>query len=656
MRKLRHGAVAVAAAVLAACLCPPAAAEPPPRLAAPPMGWNHWNRFRCDIDEQIIRDTADALVRSGLRDAGYRYVNVDDCWQAGARDSDGNLAADPVTFPAGIPALAAYVHERGLKFGIYTAVGDKTCEGRPASGGNYERDATTFARWGVDYVKLDWCGATGDPHALASEFRAALDATGRPVVLGVSRHGAPWTWPDRPADLWRTSADIDDRWHSMLRNAEEEAGLAGAAGPGRGWNDPDMLQIGNGGMSATEYRAHLSLWAVLAAPLLMGNDLRTMSPETVKILGNREVIAVDQDPLGKPGDRIRTDGGREVWARPLAGGDVAVALFNRGAHATEIRAAASEVGLPPAVGYRVRDLWTGRQGHSAGDLSADVPPHGAVLLRVSPGHHGPAWHTLSADAAYTEPGRPTPVTVRLGTSGRLPGVVTGLDLTAPEGWRVRRTDTGPPVAVPGRPATARFEVTPPEETAPGTATLRLSGRYDGRPVTADHAVVVPPAAPRGTGPLSRHPRVQEDNGWYLPMKIDRSFGPDDFCGDCPGGPLTIGGKRYATGLGTYASAQVSYYLGAACDTVRVAAGVDDEVLGMTWPGTHNVRGTAKFDLYADGRRVFGTGLMAAGTPAREATVDTRGVRELKLVSHSGGDGNFADHADWGDLTTTCAGS
>ena len=249
--------VLTAIAVLIALSPVPARAATAVHPVTPPMGWNSWNHFHCAVSEQVVEQTADAIVASGLRDAGYRYVNVDDCWEAPERDAQGRLQADPNTFPSGIAALAAYVHERGLKLGLYTAAGEKTCQGRPGSGGSYGIDAATFAAWGADYVKFDWCGAKGDPHELAAQFRAALDATGRPIVLSVSRHGSPWLWPDRPADLWRTSADIDPTWNTMLRNAEEEAGLSDRAGRNLGWNDPDMLQIGNG-LSADEERAHFS--------------------------------------------------------------------------------------------------------------------------------------------------------------------------------------------------------------------------------------------------------------------------------------------------------------------------------------------------------------------------------------------------------------
>ena len=644
-RLVRWSTVVLSGAALVLVPATPAPAAPA-RAATPPMGWNDWNSFRCGITEQAVRETADALVRTGLRDAGYRYVNVDDCWAAGSRDPEGHLQADPLTFPSGMAALAGYVHARGLRFGIYTAAGDKTCEGRPASGGHYEQDARDFAAWGVDYVKLDWCGAQGDPYQLTTRFRAALDATGRSFVLGVSRHGNPWTWPSHPADLWRTSADIDDQWPSMLRNAEEEAGLSSRAGRGVGWNDPDMLQVGNGGMSADEYRAHLSLWSVLAAPLLLGNDVRTADRATLDLLGNREVIAVDQDPLGTPGDRLSGDGDREVWTRRLANGDVAVALFNRGSTSTEIRTDARSAGLPFSPGYVLRDLWQHTETSTVGGISAEVPPHGVVLYRVSA---RPQWTapqvTLSTDTGFVA-GQPVTVSVR--NEGLVPLRVDQVAVEAPAGWRVRLLRQEGSWTLAGKPVTARFEV-----SAPSSGTLGLRAVVGGVAYESAARVVVPPAPPGGEVVLSDQPRLQTDNGWYLPMKVNHSFGPDDFCGDCAGGTLTLGGQRFATGLGTYASAQVAYYLGGRCRTFDTTAGVDDEVLGITWPGPHNTRGTARFLAYGDGRLLFDSGLRRAGGAPARAVLDVRGVRELKLVTTSGGDGNFADHADWAGMHASC---
>ncbi|MFL6051870.1 MAG: NPCBM/NEW2 domain-containing protein [Actinoallomurus sp.] len=657
-----------------ALVCPPAAdaapvtgmpavrnAASPVTLPTPPMGWNDWNRFHCDITEQIVRQTADAIVRTGLRDAGYRYVNVDDCWEAGSRDAEGRLQSDPAKFPSGIRALAGYVHARGLKFGIYTAVGGQTCQGRPGSGGHYAQDAATFADWGVDYVKFDWCGAQGDPQPLTEQFRTALAGTGRPMALSVSRHGEAWLWKDHPANLWRTSADIDDTWNTMLRNAEEEVGLSGAAGPGH-WNDPDMLEVGNGGMSADEYRAHFSLWAVLAAPLLSGTDLRTASQETLAILGNRDVIAVDQDPLSRQGDRLRTDGVREVWTRPLAGGDRAVVLFNRGVYATEIGTSAAEIGLAPAAGYAVRDLWTHRTSISRGGVHAFVPPHGAAMFRIHPlpaGEGAPAGPaTLSTSPGFLPAGRTTTVTVSLRQDGAAPVRDVRLGLTGPAGWRIRPVG-GAPLVIPPGGARARFAVTVPAGTSPGGAELTATGAYrslsTATPTTLSAAahVVVPPPPPSGDGALSAHPRLETDNGWYLPMKVDHSFGPD-YCGDCTGGTITLDGRPYATGLGTYASAQVAYYLGGRCSAFEVTTGIDDEVRPDVATMPYDEVGSAVFQIYADGRRVYDSGKRTYATPPGHAVIDVHGVRELTLVDTSAGDGNFFDHADWAGMRIRCA--
>lgn len=346
------------------------------------------------------------------------------------------------------------MHARGLKFGIYTSAGPTTCQGRPGSAGHYAQDAATFASWGVDYVKFGWCGSPqGDPRQLTAQFRAALNATGRPIALSVSRHGEAWLWPSRPADLWRTSADISDTWNTMLRNAEEEVGLAGIAGPGQ-WNDPDMLEVGNGGMTDTEYRAHFSLWAELAAPLLSGTDLRNPSPQTLAILGNREVIAVDQDPLARQGDRVRSDGDHEVWTRPLAGGDRAVVLFNRGIYGAEISTTAREVGLSAAPSYTVRDLWAHRSYVSGGGISAYVPPHGAAMFRVHPGStaapSAAGLTSLSAAPGFLPAGATTELTVTLRNNGQAP--LQGCSLASPR-RPAGKSGSCPPPRRPPRPAT-----------------------------------------------------------------------------------------------------------------------------------------------------------------------------------------------------------
>jgi len=366
------------------------AAGPPPALdnglaRTPPMGWNSWNHFGCNVSAQLIRETADAMVASGLRDAGFEYVVIDDCWQV-ARDGDGRLVADSARFPGGIKPLADYVHAKGLKFGIYTDAGRKTCQGRPGTYGHEVVDARTFAAWGVDYVKEDWCYADSlDAPTQYQKFRDALHAARRPIVFSICEWGSfsPWDWAPRAGHLWRTTTDIEDRWASMLSNLDISAQHAAAAGPGH-WNDPDMLEVGNGGMTDDEYRAHFSLWAIMAAPLIAGNDLRTMTPATRDILTNREVIAVDQDSLGVQGTIVREDTPEhQVWMKPLRDGSRAVVLLNRGATADSITASWWRLRLP-AGPAKVRDLWAHNElGTFTDRFTVLVPPHAAVMVRVS---------------------------------------------------------------------------------------------------------------------------------------------------------------------------------------------------------------------------------------------------------------------------------
>ncbi len=361
----------------------------------PPMGWNSWNHFGCDIDERLIQRMADAMVASGMRDAGYHYVIVDDCWQAG-RDTQGAITADSRRFPSGIPALAEYVHARGLKFGLYTDAGTRTCMNRPGSLGHERQDAATYAAWGVDYVKVDWCASAGlDAATQYTIFRDALAATGRPIVLSICTWGEqnPWDWGRGAGHLWRTTSDIADRWPSVLQIIRENAVRAYAAGPG-GWNDPDMLEVGNGGMTDAEYRTHFSIWSMMAAPLIAGNNLTRMPEATRAILLNHEVIAVDQDPRGTPALIVRDDGGPQVWSRPLADPNArAVALFNPTDAPATIVVHWNEIGLPPGSAA-VRDLWAhADRGVAADEFTAIVEPHGTVLLKMS---------TLAA-AASSEP-------------------------------------------------------------------------------------------------------------------------------------------------------------------------------------------------------------------------------------------------------------
>jgi alpha-galactosidase len=360
----------------------------------PPMGWNSWNKFGCNVDEKLIRDTADAMAASGMRDAGYQYLVIDDCWH-GKRDAHGDIQPDATRFPAGIKALADYVHGKGLKFGIYSDAGVKTCAGRPGSRGYEFQDAAQYAAWGVDYLKYDWCNtSTQDAHASYAIMREALNHTGRPIVFSMCEWGTakPWLWAAGIGNLWRTTGDITDQWmgkkdysNGMMTEVDLNEPLWPYAGPGH-WNDPDMLEVGNGGMTQEEYKTHFSLWAMMASPLIAGNDVAHMTPEVRSILLNKEIIGLDQDGLGRQGHRVRKDGDLEVWSRELAGGNRAVLLLNRGKAAADMRFSWAEIGYPDKLRATVHDLWKGSDvTTTAGSWTAQgVPSHGVVVVTVKP--------------------------------------------------------------------------------------------------------------------------------------------------------------------------------------------------------------------------------------------------------------------------------
>jgi alpha-galactosidase len=360
----------------------------------PPMGWNSWNKFGCNVSEDLIKQEADAMVKTGMKDAGYQYIVIDDCWQV-SRDPDGNIVPDAKRFASGMKALADYVHSLGLKFGLYSDAGTATCQGRPGSRGYEFQDARQYAAWGADYLKYDWCNtSTQDPRSSYETMRDALKLAGRPIVFSICEWGSskPWLWAGEVGNLWRTTGDIQDLWEGkgekyglgVVNIVDLQVGLESYAGPGH-WNDPDMLEVGNGGMTTTEYRSHFSLWAILAAPLMAGNDLRTMSPEIRDILTNKEVIAVDQDPLGIRGRRVRRDGELDVWVKQLKDGSRAVVLLNRGKAEQTMTVDWEDLGYPSHLGAAVRDLWSHQDlGKFTGNFSAPVAAHGVVVVTVKP--------------------------------------------------------------------------------------------------------------------------------------------------------------------------------------------------------------------------------------------------------------------------------
>ncbi len=354
----------------------------------PPMGWNSWNAFESRIDDKTVREMTDEMVKNGMRDAGYIYVNIDDSWE-GVRDAQGNLTANK-KFPD-MKALSDYVHSKGMKFGIYSSPGPRTCGEYPGSYGHEDQDAKTYAAWGVDYLKYDWCGARmiykdADLQPVYQEMGDALLKSGRPIMYSLCEYGNGHVdqWGAKVgANLWRTTGDIRDSWSSMIANITKQIPTASFAGPGH-WNDPDMLEIGNGHMTDEEYRTHMSLWALAAAPLLAGNDIRAMSAATKEILLNREVIAVDQDSLGKQASPIKK-GDLNMWIKPLADGSVAVGFVNMGAAETTASVQLSDLGLGTQV-KSARDLWQHADVvFKNGGYSAKVPSHGTLMLRVSGG-------------------------------------------------------------------------------------------------------------------------------------------------------------------------------------------------------------------------------------------------------------------------------
>jgi len=385
----------VVAAVVTTALVTTAApvqALPNGLALTPPMGFNNWNTTHCraEFNEAMVKGIADIFVSRGLKDAGYQYVNIDDCWALPQRNAQGNLVPDPVRFPNGIKAVADYVHSKGLKFGIYTSAGTKTCNvaGFPGGLGHEQQDANLFASWGVDYLKYDNCNNQGvDAQQRYTAMRNALANTGRPIVYSIcewGRTGPPrvWEWGKPVGNLWRTTGDISDNWTSMIGKAQFNRNLPQYAGPGH-WNDPDMLEVGNGGMTPTEYRTHFSLWAVMAAPLLIGSDLRRVNEDTFTILKNTDVIAVDQDRLGRQATVISASGGLVVYSKVLSNGDRAVALSNETTATATIGTTASAIGLGGSASYTLKDLWSKATRTTTGAISASVPAHGTVLYRVS---------------------------------------------------------------------------------------------------------------------------------------------------------------------------------------------------------------------------------------------------------------------------------
>jgi len=360
----------------------------------PPMGWNTWNTFAANIDEKLIRETAEAMIANGMRDAGYVYIVMDDAWMAKERDAAGNLVPDPVKFPSGLKALGDFLHSKGFKFGIYNCAGAQTCGGYPGGRGHEYQDALAYASWGVDYLKYDWCfHGTADAQETYKIMRDALYTAKRPVVFSLCEWGGnkPWTWAKDVGHLWRTTGDITDcydcqkkwsrGWKIIL---DSQVDLFEYAGPGH-WNDPDMLEVGNRGLTFAESRAHFSLWCMLAAPLMAGNDVRHMTSEIQSVLTDKGAIAIDQDVLGKQAQRWETGPLREIWVKQLEQGQWAVCILNTSPASAKISLSWSELSYFFSGKHAVHDIWQKIDlGTTDQDFSAEIASHDVALLRLTP--------------------------------------------------------------------------------------------------------------------------------------------------------------------------------------------------------------------------------------------------------------------------------
>ena len=511
----------------------------------PPMGWDSWNRFHCNPGptDALIRQTADAMVSSGMAAAGYQYVVIDDCWSLAARNAAGDLQVDATRFPNGMKAVGDHVHSKGLKFGIYASIGTSTCTGHTAGSMDHEMDdVALFASFGVDYIKADRCNVpTGAVlHELFGRWPAAVAASGRAMVLSASDNGGPdepWSWGPTAAHQWRTTGDIQDSWARMVSTLDGNSRFPGATVPG-GFNDPDMLEVGNGGMTTTEYQAHMGMWALQSAPLVAGNDLRGMSATTISILTHDEVLAIDQDSLGFQAIKASDDGaGLQVWYKPLrASGARAVGLLNRSDAAATMTVSFAQIGLASGSAT-VRDVWArANRGTWSGSYSVGVPSHGIALLRIV---------------------------------GQDPPLATGF--LSDQTWTY---------------------------------------------VTS------------GFGPPSR----------------DRSNGES---GASDGNTITLGGTTFAKGLGVHSPSSIEFRPGGNCSSFTASVGVDDEVA---------TRGSVIFQVWADGTRLFDSGIMTGSSATRSVNVDITGRTDLRLTVAGGTDTTNSDHADWASARVTCTSS
>lgn len=664
---MRKRATTALPAVLLAMLAVPlsdaaARTTAPPAIDTPPMGWNS-RALGCSVSDASVRQAADGLT--ALASAGYRYVIVDDCWEAADRDS-GHLTADPARFPSGMKALVDAVHGKGLKFGLTLSAGTKACAGGgPGSYGHEDDDGALMKDWGVDYVKEDYCSiptadfpgqtSQGIAQTLYPRLRQALGDRIAFAMNNEDGNTLPWLWGKDLATTWRTNVfnkPIADTYAGVLSVWETAMLRVQYAGP-RSHVDPDLIQAGLGGLTANEERTQLSLWAMEAAPLIL-QAAPAKAPAAV--VANTKVVAVDQDALGRPAAFVSTDGWYHVLSRPLSGGDLAVTFYNESDREKTISTTAAKLKLPEASAYRLDDLWSGATWTTTGDISAAVPAHGVVMYRIG-ARREPAAPLLTYEIdpatvlgdnrpTTVEPGKDNELLTRVTNTG---GTRTVKDLTAtltaPDGWKVKAlTPATARRLTAGETFTTRWSLTPPagapqQDFPLGGAVTFDSGRLDGTAVV--HTATAPGA---GTSYLSDVPWSSAAN--HLgPVEKDMSGG-NAAAGD--GGPITIGGTKYAKGLGAQAPAEIDYYTAGRCTTVEFYAGIDDEV---DVPGA--VRGSSQFQVWADGELAAHTGVLTGDQPPRKVTASVKGAEYVRLVATNGGDNAYFDHTDFADAKITC---
>ncbi|MEQ0561775.1 NPCBM/NEW2 domain-containing protein [Amycolatopsis sp. NEAU-NG30] len=630
----RFGVLLLTLLGLATAVAAPAAADEPVIAARPPMGisWSRgWNQ--CPrIDDAKVRAAVDMLVGSGLKDAGYTYVNIAGCWAAKTRAADGRLQPDTAKYPD-LPGLIAYVHAHGLRFGLHSGTGALVCgSAMPGSRDHEELDAQTFADWGVDYLEYDTCGGENGVAASVRKMSDALKATGRPILLAMNDTMAnnyrQWEWaPGAGAHTWQLTSDLPEPFPIVMTKIDEQVPLAGHTGPG-GWSDPGYLNFSF--LDLPVRRAEFSLWALLNAPLMPNESF------PLDTIANRDVIAVDQDWSGTPGRKVRDLSDAEIWAKPMSDGSVAVLLLNRGSVARTIPFDLAESGIAAASAYRVRNLWTGAELTSTGTLRASVPALSGVFLRAWPGQPSPAEPLVTLGVELPEgflAGQPVSGTVTLTNDGDTPITDARYTITVPSGWQL----DGPaqvdvPRVSPGSTVTQEITLRPVAAPA-AKVPVAVEGSYtsESGPRTAAGSAEMPLVTAPGSGTtyLSTRPWLYSENG----------LGPVERGTVANGRAMSVGGVAFPpnSGIGVHAPSVIRLYLGGACKSFTTQFGVDDAA---------GPQATTAFRVLGDGRELFATGVVQRGAKPQKVTIPVTGVQQLAIAVDDGGDGSAGEYADW----------